>query len=138
MLTVAKPNERWSELGIRVLIGAVIAAVFLALMEGLFRGELLFSDHRVLWQVLSTWAFDLRSVADVGIEAAVIFIVGSKFIETKTMLTIGFDKLDAARIAVKGPDEENTVWVGHRYGTRYEADVVADLLAERLKESASA
>jgi len=54
------------------------------------------------------------------------------------MFTIGFDKLDAAKIAIKGPDDDNVVWIGHRYGTRLEAEVVANAFAERLKESAAA
>jgi hypothetical protein len=137
MLTVARPSRRWSEVGIRVLICAVIAAVVFALLDGLFRGELLFSDHRVLWQVLSTSAFDLRALADTAVLASTIFIVGAKFIETRSILTVGFDKLDAAKIVVKGPDDENIVWIGHRYGTSYEAEVVANVFAERLKESAA-
>jgi hypothetical protein len=71
-----------------------------------------------------------------GIYAAVILFVGAKFVETRTILTIGFDKLDASKMLVKGPDEDR-VWIGRRYGTKIEAQVVAEALAGRLKASDS-
>ena len=138
MFVVSKPDRAWSELGIRVLIGAIIASVLLALADGILRGRLieLSSDSRGLLSMFETWAVDFRYLADQAIYASTIFIVGAKFIETRTVLTIGFDKLDAAKVSVKGPDENNVVWIGHRYGTQYEAEAVATVFAERLKESA--
>ncbi|HUO99163.1 MAG TPA: hypothetical protein VMU01_10865 [Rhizomicrobium sp.] len=90
-----------------------------------------------MWEMLSTWALDFRYLADQAIYASTIFIVGAKFIEMRTVLTIGFDKLDAGKTVLKGPDGENIVWIGHRYGTPYEAEAVAGVLAERLNESAA-
>ena len=139
MFTIAKPHRPWSEIGIRVLIGAVIASVVLALLDGILKGMLVASPgaSRGLWEMLATWAFDFRYLADQAIYASTIFIVGAKFIEMRTVLTVGFDKLDADKTTLRGPDEDNIVWIGHRYGTRFEAEAVASVFAERLKESAT-
>jgi hypothetical protein len=87
--------------------------------------------------MFETWALDFRYLADQAIYASTIFIVGAKFIETRTVLTVGFDKLDVAKVSVKGPDENNIVWIGHRYGTQFEAEAVAVAFAERLNQSAA-
>jgi hypothetical protein len=140
MFTIAKPHGRWSEIGIRVLIGSVIASVVLALLDGYLRGPFL-SGHLEQHDgaiMLYTWAYDFRYLADQAIYASTIFIVGAKFIETRSILTIGFDRLDASKIKLNGPDENNVVWIGHRYGTALEAQAIANTFAERLKESSAA
>jgi hypothetical protein len=138
MFTIEKPKRAWSEIGIRVLIGSVIASVLLALFDGISKGLLrqALSEYEGRWVMLSTWIVDFRYLADQAVYAATIFIVGAKFIEMRTVFTVGFDKLDAAKIVIKGPDDDNVVWVGHRYGTRFEAEAVAETFAERLKQSA--
>lgn len=140
MFTVAEPQRSWSRIGILVLIGSLIASVVLAILDGILEGilySLITSEFRGFWKTLAVWTLDFRYLADQLIYASTIFIVGAKFIEMRTVLTVGFDKLDAARTALKGPDEDNTVWLGHRYGTRLEAETVASVFAERLKESAA-
>jgi hypothetical protein len=139
MFEIAKPQRPWSELGVRVLIGAVVASVVLAILDGILRGKLYGAgENRAALEMMATWALDFRYLADQAIYAATIFIVGAKFIEMRTVITIGFDKLDAGKVIVKGPDESNIVWLGHRYGTRFEAEAVASAIGERLKESAAA
>lgn len=136
MFTIVKPQRPWSELGVRVLIGTIIASVVLAILDGILKGELYNSTGtRGVLEMLAIWVVDFRYVAEQGILAATIFVVGARFIETRSILTIGFDRLDAARMVLKGPDQENIVWVGHRYGTPFEAEAVASVIGERLKES---
>jgi hypothetical protein len=137
MLTIVKPQRQWSELGIQILVGSIVAILVLSFFDGICRGEMLTSESRVLWQMLATWTLDLRYLAETLIGASAFLIIGGKFIETRTLISIGFDKLDAAKIVVKGPDEDNVVWIGHRYGTQFEAQTVATVFAERLKESAA-
>jgi hypothetical protein len=134
MFTVTKPHRPWSVIGLRILIGSIIAAVALAIVDGIFRGSLISNGPNRL--MLEVWVADFRALADQAVYAATIFLVGAKFVETRTVFTVGFDKLDAAKMALKGPDEDNIVWVGHRYSTRMEAETVASAFAERLKESA--
>lgn len=138
MFIIAKPHRQWSDIGIRVLIGAIVASVVLSLIDGYLRGPFLLSglpDQRGLLTMLSTWTVDFRYLADQAVYAATIFLVGAKFIETRTILTIGFDKLDADKIKLRGPDEDNVVWIGHRYGTPIEARAIAEAFSERLKQS---
>ncbi|HEX3652298.1 MAG TPA: hypothetical protein VHU18_05675 [Rhizomicrobium sp.] len=140
MFSAANPQRSWSKIGILVLIGSVIASVVLAILDGIFEGvlySLVTNESRGFWKTLAVWTLDFRYLADQSIYASTIFTVGAKFIEMRTVLTVGFDKLDADRTAVKGPDDDNTVWIGHRYGTRFEAEAVASVFAERLKESAA-
>ena len=141
MFVVANPHRQWSDIGIRVLIGAIIASVVLSLFDGYLRGPLLLSglpDQRGLVTMLATWTVDFRYLADQAVYAATIFLVGAKFIETRTILTVGFDKLDADKIKLRGPDENNVVWIGHRYTTPIEAHAIAEAFAERLKQNVGA
>ena len=135
MFEVIKPKIIWSKIGIRILIGAIIASIALDLLEVLFRLSsipFLAQDGQILYLL----AANLRYTADQAIYAATIFIVGAKFIETRTIFSVGFDKLDADKVSCKGPDENNIVWIGRRYGTRMEAEAVAQVFESRLKESA--
>jgi hypothetical protein len=72
------------------------------------------------------------------IYAATVLFVGAKFFETRTILTIGFDQLDANNVLIKDPDGDNVVWVGRRYGNKFEAEAVATSLRNRLEESRKA
>jgi hypothetical protein len=80
---------------------------------------------------------DFRYLAEQAIYAATIFFVGAKFFEMRTLFTVGFDKMDASKVKLKGPDDDNVVWVGYRYGNRMEADAIAAAFEERLKQSAA-
>jgi len=82
------------------------------------------------------WISDFRYVFENGIFASVLLFVGAKIFETRTLMSIGYDTVDAAKIAVKGPDKDDIVWVGRRYGSSYEAEVVASALAERIGAAA--
>ena len=141
MFVLAKPSQPWSQIGLRVLIGSIIAALALSVLDGILKGPIeaaqVAADLRnhANFAMIATWVSDFRYLSEQAIEAATIFFVGAKFFETRSIFTVGFDKLDAAKIAFKGPDEDNIVWVGQRYGTRVEAEVIAEALAVRLKES---
>jgi hypothetical protein len=140
MFTTVEPKRPWSKIGLTALIWAVVASVALAILDGILRGPLElagFASARGTLLMLVTWVVDFRYLADQAIYASTIFFVGAKFFETRSIFAIGFDKLDTAKISLEGPDENNIVWIGHRYGTRLEAETVANAFAERLKESAT-
>jgi hypothetical protein len=143
MFTPSNPSRPWSQIGLRALIGAIIASVILAALEGIWKGPVEASDWalsasgHVSIIMIAVWIVDLRFLAEQAIYAATVFFVGAKFFETRSVFTIGFDKQDAAKISLKGPDADNIVWIGHRYATAMEAETVAEAFAERLKESAA-
>jgi hypothetical protein len=137
MFTLSKPNTPWSTIGLRFLIGSIVAAIALSIFDGFMKG-IISADRlpqSMFLTMLAAWTVDFRYLAEQSVYAATIFFVGAKFFETRTVFTIGFDKADAAKIAIKGPDDNNVVWIGHRYGTRLEAEAVSEAFAERLKES---
>jgi hypothetical protein len=138
MFTETTSHGSWSAIGLRVLIGSVIAVAFLSFADGVIKGLVLYraTDHQQLWTAISIWVMDFRYLFEQGVYAATIFFVGAKFFETRTILTIGFDKLDKDKVSVNGPDETNTVWIGHRYNNRLEAEAIADAFRERLRASA--
>jgi hypothetical protein len=147
MFTATKPTRQWSDIGLRVLIGSIIAAVTLAVLDGIVRGpvaaaELVSNRYTTTangnMNMILAWITDFRILTEQAVYAATIFFVGAKFFETRTVLSVAFDKMDAANTKLNGPDEDNTVWIGHRYGSRIEAESVAAAFAERLKESAAA
>ncbi len=145
MFSLVKPNEPWSNVGLRVLVFSIIAAVALALADGVMKGPVENSlimagrdpKSASVFVMLSTWVVDFRYLAEQAVYAATVFFVGAKFIETRTTFTVGFDKADSTKISFKGPDENNVVWIGHRYANLLEAEAVAEAFAERLKESAT-
>ena len=81
------------------------------------------------------WTRNFRSLFEEGIYAATLFWAVASVIERRTVLSVGFDRLDAGAMAVKGPDEANTVWIGRRYKTRLEAEAVAAALGSRLQDA---
>src|ERR1700753_2344081 len=116
MFTTLKPSTPWSNIAIRVLIGSVVAAVVLTLLDGILKGPVAMShlseDSRGSYVMLATWLVDFRYLAEQGVYAATVFLVGAKFIEMRTVLTVGFDRQDSAKMSLKGPDDDNVVWIG--------------------------
>jgi len=104
MFTIPKPSRPWSEIGIYVLIGSIVASVTFAILDGVLHGlSLDYGANHPKWVMFWTWAMDFRYLADQAIYASTIFIVGAKFIETRTIFSVGFDKLDANQVAFRGP-----------------------------------
>ncbi len=86
---------------------------------------------------LACGANDLRQVSEELIFVGIVLFIGAKFFETRTIFSVGFDKLDAAKISMKGPDDDNIVWIGHRYGSKIEAETVAAAIESRMKDDAA-
>ncbi len=138
MFSELKPNRSYSFIGLAALIGSLVGMIALSIADGLIRGyavqHMASSDSLTTW---TTWIVDFRYCFENGIWAATVFFIGAKFLETRTVLSVSFDRLDAKRIAVRGPDENNVVWIGRKFESPLEAQAVADTLAERLKQSAT-
>jgi hypothetical protein len=138
MLKAMRDHEPLSQRALNVAIFSLGLAIILGLLDGYLRGYLKYSaadQHAISIQLmLGEWCYDLRNVAENVIWAAAVVFIGAKLLEGRTILSVGFDKLDAAKVSVKGPDEDNIVWIGHRYGTRFEAETVAATLESRLRE----
>jgi hypothetical protein len=143
MFTQSKPDQPWSQIGLKILIGAVVATALLSIAEGVVRGPLetlYLGDSpfgRANYLMIGLWVADFRYLTEQLVLAGSIIFAGARFIEARTVFTIGFDKQDTSKISLKGPDADNIVWIGHRYGTQMEAETVAEAFAERLKESAA-
>lgn len=120
---------------------ALVLGVIFVLIDGYLRGYL--KNQMDATQLppavilmLGEWCYSLHFLCESVIGAAAIVFIGAKFLEARTILSVGFDNVDSARMAIKAPDDENVVWVGHRYGTKLEADSVYAALESRLTESA--
>ena len=136
MRFVLDKQEQWSRLALRVVIGCIVGSVLVAIPHGYFEGQVYGQmGDRADWLMVATWCADLRYLFDQLIYAGIIFFVGAKFIETRSIFSVGFDKMDAAKVSMKGPDDDNIVWIGHRYGSRMEAETIAATIESRLKES---
>jgi hypothetical protein len=58
-----------------------------------------------------------------------------KFLETRTVFSMGFNMADSSRISMKGPDEDNIVWVGRKYDSVVEAETVATAIQQKLGQT---
>ncbi len=139
---VPVPPGAWSNRALKAGIFSLSVAIFLAIADGVFRGATHFpasgtgQTYLQLYMMLEIWCYNLRNVADVMLEVSAIVFVGAKFLEMRSLFTVGFDRLDASKIAFKGPDENNTLWIGQRYASKFEAETVGAAIAERLKDGA--
>ena len=144
MAFILDKQQRWSDRGLSLAIWSAVAAVVLALADGVFKGPLSFRygagdmHNAAVLSMLATWCYDLRQSVDGLIYIGALVFIGAKFFETRTIFTVGFDTLDSAKISMKGPDDDNIVWIGHRYGSKLEAETVAQTIESRLKDSAAA
>lgn len=140
MLDDLDKKDRWSSRALRWIIYSIVATAILGIADGVLSGPVLRTaliEREGLIEMLSVWVRDFRYLFEQLIYAAAIIFIGAKFIEMRTILTVGFDKLDRASMSLNGPDDNNTVWIGRRYGSRYEADLVADAFKSRLSEDAT-
>jgi len=129
MFNPIKPSMRISHLALAALGACVAGAVALSFADGLLRWGLQSSSPMVL-----AWVSDFRYLFENGMNVAALLWVGASLVETRTLLGVGFDRLDAGVMSVKGPDEANTVWIGRRYGARLEAEAMAAALESRIQE----
>jgi len=144
MFTLEKPYKQWSDIGLTVLLISIGLAIGLSILDGVMKGPIEAgiisvgsSDHsRATYAMFTVWVVDFRYLTEQAVYAATIFFVGAKFFEMRTLFTVGFDKMDASKVNLKGPDEDNVVWVGYRYANRMEAETIAAAFEERLKQSA--
>lgn len=140
---VLEKGRSWSAVGLSLAIWSAVVAALLALADGVFHGPLSFRygmgdmHNAAILTMLATWTYDLRQTVDGLIYVGALIFIGAKFFETRTIFAVGFDKLDAAKVSLKGPDDDNVVWIGHRYGTRLEAETIAAAIESRLKEDAA-
>ena len=130
-------SRKWSAIGLNGAVYSLFAAVFLSFAHGLLNAmaETNVDRHQV-YMLLLYWCVDFRYLAEQLILCGIVLFVGSKFVEERKLFTVGFDNVDAQLVRVKGPDDENTVWVGHKYDSRLDAEAVAAAFENRLRDAA--
>jgi hypothetical protein len=138
MLKALETGGPISRLGRDILIISVVLALLLVLAKGMMYAPFMLeyrSDVGTM-QMIITWAAELSYLFNGLMLVGALLFVGGKFVETRTILTVGFAKLDADKMRLKGPDEDHVVWVGQRYGSKFEAEAMAAALQNRMQESA--
>ena len=137
MLFKIEKQDKWSRVGLKTCIVSVIVVAAIAILDGFLQGPaMLHARDFTIGAMVVTWLYDFRMLFNQLVYVGAIVFVGAKFIETRSIFTVGFDKLDTEKVRLRGPDEDNVVWIGHRYGTPIEAATVAEAIQSRLKESA--
>ena len=132
-------SGQWSRIGLRFLKLSIVMSVLISVLDGVIHGsprEDLLANSFL--RMATYWVTDFRYLFENGIYASVLLFVGAKVFETRTLMSIGYDSIDAGKVAVKGPDDDNGVWLGRRYASPHEAQVVAAAFAERMGEAAPA
>jgi len=141
MFKALPDNSNLSARALNIGIFSLVTALILSLLDGYLHGLARYdwstqpAISPATLAMLTAFVFDVRNLAENVIWAAAVVYIGAKFLEERSTISVGFDKLDASKISFRGPDETNTVWVGHRYGSKLEAETVAMAMESRLKES---
>ena len=137
MFTKLKGHGEWSALALRIMILSVVMSVALSVLDGVLHGRP-YNDSVAdpFFRMVIYWTTDFRYLFANGVYASVLLFVGSRFFETRTVLTVGFDTIDGSKVTVKGPDDGHVVWIGRRYDTAKEAEAVAGVISERLGSNA--
>lgn len=136
MFIVSGSKYSWTHIGLSAAIASLGFAVLFSVLEGVIRGPFSYPlPNPAMIMMFAVWCQDFRYLAEQLILAGALVFVAGKFFEGRTILTIGFDQLDTQRVLPKGPDEENVVWIGHRYATEIEAEAIAEAFKSRLKQS---
>lgn len=138
MLIDTLGKGKMSDTALKWLIGSVIVTALLAIPHGIFQGWVYeVGENRASAEMLATFTADTRYLFEQLMYISAMIFVGAKFFETRTTFAVTFDRLDSKKISLKGPDDDNIVWIGQRYGTPLEAQTVAATLENRLKENAA-
>ncbi|HEY8950239.1 MAG TPA: hypothetical protein VIM56_15245 [Rhizomicrobium sp.] len=141
MFKALSDSANLSARALNVGIFSLVTALILSMIDGYLHGLARFdwatqpTISPATLGMLTAFIFDVRNLAENIIWAAAVVFIGAKFLENRTTISVGFDKLDASKVSFRGPDDTNTVWVGHRYGSKLEAETVAMAIENRLKES---
>ncbi len=137
MIADGNVQRKWSDVARLVLFGCIAGSIGLAVVDALLHTPSVAEPATGAILGFRTLVIDFHFLCDQGVYAAIILLVGAKFFETRTVITIAFDKLDAAKMHLKGPDSDNIVWVGRKYGSAIEAEAVSAAMQSRLQESAN-
>lgn len=131
MLSIDK-TAAWSRRGLHLLAWSTAGSVAMAILEGVVRGPVAYAHNApAAAAMFAAWCFGLRGVGETLMSAGALVFVAGKFLETRTTFSVGFS--DARNVLSKGPDEDNVVWVGHRYASRLEAEAAAGAIESRIK-----
>lgn len=68
--------------------------------------------------------------------SSVLLIVTGLLLKRGEQTLVGFEHTAAADLRVEGPDESGTVWLGRQFANRFDAEVAASALAQRLDANA--
>jgi len=115
-----------------------IASVGLGVGDGFASDAWLNAPHNHMLTMIKTWIADFRFLSDQVLYGSIILFVGARFFEARAVLSIGFDRVDATRMAVHGPDKEGFIWVGRKYDSHAEGAAVVAALRGRIDEVAIA
>lgn len=136
MKFIPEKADKLARFAINLVIASVVVTALLSVIHGVAYGESFDRPERGFWIMIETWCADFRYLFEQLIYVGALVFIGAKFLQTRTTLTVGFDTLDKDKVSFRGPDEDNVVWIGHKYGSRLEAQTVAETIESRLKESA--
>jgi hypothetical protein len=139
MFVERREDVVWSALALRGVKISLALSIILSALDGVVR-VMVKSDPWTpqLIQMAVFWISDFRYLSEQVLLVAAILFVGAKFFETRTVLMLGFDRDDASKITLKGPDDENIVWIGRRYDSVLEAEAAAAAAARKLESQTRA
>jgi hypothetical protein len=128
MFSPSKSDVISSARALRWMVLSVVVTAGICIADGLLAPR----SHEAEYLPISRWLYDFRLLFEQLIFVSSLLYVGAKFLETRSVFSVGFNTADASRMSMKGPDGDNIVWIGRKYDSDVEAETVAAAIQEKL------
>jgi len=131
MFSPSKSDPVSSGRAVRWMVFSVVVTAALCVADGVVAPH----SHDPEYVLISRWVYDFRFLFEQLILVSAVLYVGARFLETRTVFSVGFNTGDTSRISTKGPDADMIVWIGRKYDSDMEAETVAAALREKLAQT---
>jgi hypothetical protein len=76
----------------------------------------------------------ISSLGDPLMYNGVVFYLIGRIMKSWTVALVGFEHDGAETLRLRGPDDTNTVWIGRKYESVFEAEAASAALTRRLQQ----
>jgi hypothetical protein len=132
------PDRSWFERNLPAIGLWMFAIGVVCLVAGVL-GSIYYQDRLIISDGATPLPGSFRVFSDVVyglgtplIYSGVTLYLAGLVLGAWSISLVGFEHSDGKTLLVKGPDAENTVWIGRRYEAVFEAEAASSALRQRF------